>query len=120
MTNLIKPAKHLLFEDPKAVVSDPDGSMYAAQEWIETIERAKDFAISQSLTNSYSGDSTFNDISSTLSSPTSTLGNNEVLEGVNIPTAGRLRKGEVGDGESIKGRKRFSKRHSKNGLAAVF
>lgn len=78
--------------------------MYAAQEWIETIERAKDFAIGQSLTNSYSGDSTFNDLSSTLSSPTSTLGNNEALEGVNIPTAGRLRKGEMGDGESIKGR----------------
>jgi 3-phosphoinositide dependent protein kinase-1 len=102
------------------MISDPDGSMYAAQEWIETIERAKDFAISQSVTNSYSGDSTFNDLSSTLSSPTSTLGNGDALEGVNIPTAGRLRKGEIGDGESIKGRKRFSKRHSKNGLAAVF
>lgn len=100
------------------MASDPDGSMYAAREWIDSIERAKDFAIGQSLTNTYSGDSTFNELSSTLSSPTSTLGNNEALEGVNIPTTGRLRKGD--DGESIKGRKRFSKRHSKNGLAAVF
>ncbi|QDS67948.1 hypothetical protein FKW77_008894 [Venturia effusa] len=112
------PSKHLLFEDPKAVTSDPDGSMYAAREWIDTIERAKDFAIGQSLTNSYPGDSSFNDLGSTLSSPTSTIGNNEALEGVNIPATGRLRKGD--DGESIKGRKRFSKRHSKNGLAAVF
>jgi 3-phosphoinositide dependent protein kinase-1 len=116
---MYQPTKHLLFEDPKALPSDPDGSMYSAQEWVETIERAKDFVISQSLTNSYSGDSTLNDLSSALSSPTSTLGGDTALDGVNIPSA-RLRKGEHGDNESIKGRKRFSKRHSKNGLAAVF
>ena len=113
------PSKHLLFEDPKATTSDPDGSMYAAQEWLEAIEKAREFCISQSVTNSYSGDSVFNDLSSTLSSPTSTLGGENALDGVNIPTA-RLRKGDMGDGDSIKGRKRFSKRHSKNGLAAVF
>lgn len=93
--------------------------MYTAQEWVEAIERAKDFVISQSLQNSYSGDSTLNDLSSQLSSPTSTLGRDADFDGVNIPSA-RLRKGEHGDNESIKGRKRFSKRHSKNGLAAVF
>ena len=113
------PAKHLLFEDPKATPSDPDGSMYGAQEWMDAIERAREFAISQSMANSYSGDSAFNDLGSTLSSPTSTLGGDNTLDGVNIPTA-RLRKGEMGDQESLKGRKRFSKRHSKNGLAAVF
>jgi 3-phosphoinositide dependent protein kinase-1 len=84
------------------------------------LERARDFAVSQSLSNSYSGDSAFNDLSSTLSSPTSTLGGDAALDGVNIPTT-RLRKGHEGDTESItKGRKRFSKRHSKNGLAAAF
>lgn len=114
------PSKHLLFEDPEANPSDPDGSMYAAQEWMDSIEKAREFAISQSVANSYSGDSQFNDLSSQLSSPTSTLGEN-ALDGVNIPSA-RLRKGEFGDNESMKGqgRKRFSKRHSKNGLAAVF
>lgn len=129
--------KHLLFEDPKATTSDPDGSMYAAKEWLETIDKARkrskmrsshhsltadqarELAISQSLTNSYSGDSTFNDLSSTVSSPASTLGGDGALEGVNIP-AQRLRKDHEADNVSLKGRKRFSKRHSKNGLAAVF
>jgi 3-phosphoinositide dependent protein kinase-1 len=115
------PSKHLLFEDPKATPSDPDGSLYGTQEWMDAIEKAKEFAISQSMANSYSGDSAFNDLGSQLSSPASTLGGDNTLDGVNIPTAGgRLRKGEIGDQESLKGRKRFSKRHSKNGLAAVF
>ena len=108
-----------MFEDPKATISDPDGSKYSTQEWLDSIERAKEIAISQSMTNSYSGDSTFNDLSSTLSSPTSTLGGDAAFDGVNIPTSRHLRK-EHGDNESIKGRKRFSKRHSTNGLAAVF
>jgi len=119
LINNQQPHKHLLFEDPKASASDPDGSMYSAQEWVQTIEQAKDFVISQSLTHSYSGDSALNDLNSALSSPSSTLGGDTALDGVNIPTV-RLRKGEHGDTESIKGRKRFSKRHSKNGLAAVF
>ncbi|EON67507.1 AGC/PDK1 protein kinase [Coniosporium apollinis CBS 100218] len=110
--------KHLVFEDPKATTSDPDGSKYSAAEWLEAIERAKEFAISTSMTNSYSGDSTFNDLSSSLSSPSSTIGGDGALEGVNVPTARHLRKDP--DSDSVKGRKRFSKRHSKNGLAAVF
>lgn len=106
-----------MFEDPKATTSDPDGSKYSTQEWLEAIDQSRDYAISQSLANSYSGDSTLNDFNSSLSSPTSTLGGDSALEGVNIPTARHLRKE---DNESLKGRKRFSKRHSKNGLAAVF
>jgi 3-phosphoinositide dependent protein kinase-1 len=84
-----------------------------------TADQARELAISQSLTNSYSGDSTFNDLSSTVSSPASTLGGDGALDGVNIP-AQRLRKDHEADNVSLKGRKRFSKRHSKNGLAAVF
>jgi len=33
--------KHLLFEDPKATPSDPDGSMYAAKEWLEMLDKAR-------------------------------------------------------------------------------
>ncbi|KAF2493418.1 serine/threonine protein kinase-like protein [Lophium mytilinum] len=111
--------KHLVFEDPKATTSDPDGSKYSAQEWIDNIERARELAISQSMTNSYSSDSAFNDLASTISSPASTLGGDAAFDGPNIPTARHLRK-EHGDNDSMKGRKRFSRRHSKNGLAAVF
>jgi 3-phosphoinositide dependent protein kinase-1 len=68
------------------------------------------------MTNSYSGDAALNELGSSLSSPTSTMDGDAALEGVNIPTSRHLRK-DHGDAESIKGRKRFSKRHSKNGLA---
>ncbi|EOD43494.1 putative serine threonine protein kinase protein [Neofusicoccum parvum UCRNP2] len=39
--------KHLIFEDPKATPSDPEGSKYTAQEWLDALEQAKDFANSQ-------------------------------------------------------------------------
>ncbi|KAF2749851.1 Pkinase-domain-containing protein [Sporormia fimetaria CBS 119925] len=105
--------KQYVFEDPKSTPSDPNGSKYSTQEWLESIEQARDFA--QSMASSYS-DPTLNDLNSTFSSPTSTLGGDNALEGVNIPTARHLRK-DHGDADSLKGRKRFSKRHSKNGLA---
>ncbi|KAF2116228.1 kinase-like domain-containing protein [Lophiotrema nucula] len=108
--------RQFVFEDPKSTTSDPDGSKYSTQEWLDSIEQARDYAISQSMQNSYSGDSAINDLNSGFSSPSSTLGGDSALEGVNIPTARHLRK-EHGDADSIKGRKRFSKRHSKNGLA---
>lgn len=77
--------------------------------------------MSHSVANSYSGDSQYNDLGSSVSSPSSTVGAAEAS--VDRPASshqGRLRK-EQGDSESVKGRKpRFSKRHSKSGLAAVF
>lgn len=99
--------KQYVFEDPKSTTSDPDGSKYSTQEWLDSIEQAKDYAMSQSLANA---DSNFSDLNSALPSPAATL------DGVDIPTARHLRK-DQGDTESVKGRKRFSKRHSKNGLA---
>ena len=108
--------KQYVFEDPKSTTSDPNGSKFYTQEWLDSIEQARDYAISQSMTNSYTGDPALNDLNSALSSPTSTLGGDSALEGVNIPTTRMLRK-EQADSDSLKGRKRFSKRHSKNGLA---
>lgn len=89
------------------------------------IDRAKEIALSQSAANSYSGESVYNDLASSVSSPASATGAEG--EGSGGPSGyggkeGRntLRK-EQGDTESLKGRKpRFSKRHSKSGLAAVF
>ncbi|KAF2096957.1 Pkinase-domain-containing protein [Rhizodiscina lignyota] len=132
--NLItsKKDKHYVFEDPKATTADPDGSKYSTAEWMDSLERARDLALSHSLSNSYSGDSGLNDLSSTMSSPNSTLGVQDQIEGVNIPIGTRhlMRKKDRrdetdNDGESVrslggKGRKRFSRRQSKNGLAAVF
>ena len=103
--------KQFVFEDPKSTTSDPDGSKYSTQDWLQALEHARDIALSQSVANS--ADGPLNDLNSSISSPTSTLGGDTVLEGVNIPTARHLRK----DDEPAKGLKRFSKRHSKNGLA---
>lgn len=108
--------KQYVFEDPKSTTSDPDGSKYYSQEWLDSIEQARDYALSQSVANPFAGDVALNDLNSTMSSPTSTLGGDSALDGVNIPTARHLRK-DQGDSDSMKGRKRFSKRHSKNGLA---
>lgn len=107
-----------MFEDPKSTTSDPDGSKYSSQEWLDSIEQARDYAFSQTMQGSYAEDAALSELRSDLPSPTSTLGGDAALDGVNIPAArhGHLRK-EQGDAESLKGRKRFSKRHSKNGLA---
>ena len=43
--------KQVIFEDPKSTTSDPDGSKYTSQEWIDCIEQARDYALSQAPTS---------------------------------------------------------------------
>lgn len=116
LANILQRDKQFVFEDPKSTTSDPDGSKYSTQEWLDSIDNAREYAFSQS-TNPFAGDSSLNDLGSSMTSPDSTLGGDSALEGVNIPTARHLRKDHGGDTDSVKSRKRFSKRHSKNGLA---
>jgi 3-phosphoinositide dependent protein kinase-1 len=106
--------KQFIFEDPKSTTSDPDGSKYSSQEWLDSIDNAREYAFSQSVSNPFSGDATLNELGSSMPSQTSLTGDS-ALEGVNIPTSRHLRKDH--DNDSVKSRKRFSKRHSKNGLA---
>ncbi|EUC32702.1 hypothetical protein COCCADRAFT_97981 [Bipolaris zeicola 26-R-13] len=109
--------KQYVFEDTKSTTSDPEGSKYSTQEWLDSIEQARDYAFSQTMSNSYSADASLSELVSNHTTPTSTLGADSALESVNIPASrhGHLRK--EGDTDSVKGRKRFSKRHSRNGLA---
>ena len=80
-----------------------------------------------SLTGSYSGDSLLNPIDSSMSSPVDSLGGDAAMP-MSGPSVERhhqmrhtLRKHSDENGDvGMKGRKRFSKRHSKSGLAAVF
>lgn len=81
-------------------------------------------AASQNHSGAYSAEEAFREISSGFSSHANTLDRNS-----DIPSEGnthhhhapgRLVKHQVTDSESTKGKKRFSRRHSKNGLAAVF
>lgn len=117
--NILQRDKQYVFEDPKSTTSDPDGSKYSSQEWLDSIEQARDYAFAQTMTNSYAGDASLNELVSNHPSPTSTLGGDSALEGVNIPASrhGHHLRKDQGDADSMKGRKRFSKRHSKNGLA---
>lgn len=80
-------------------------------------------ALTQQSVGPYSADDAFRDLSSGFSSHANTLDRSSELQTENnAPPSGRnhLVKHQGPDSESAKGKKRFSKRHSKNGLAAVF
>nr|POF15368.1 serine/threonine-protein kinase ksg1 [Quercus suber] len=117
LTRFMQKEKHLIFEDPRATTSDPAGSKYSTQEWIDTLEQARELALSiRSIASSYSG---------SITSPTDSIsGESVTLQGANERHALRQTLRRAGEDEysnsAFKGRKRFSKRHSKSGLAAVF
>lgn len=98
----------------------------SAQEWLDGLTRARDIAISlQNSNNSYSNDDALNMSSSALSSHGSTMDQSTDLS-PHSASHGHSGRGMLhkqhsgGDTESLKGRKRFSKRQSKSGLTAVF
>ncbi|KAJ3531674.1 hypothetical protein NM208_g8774 [Fusarium decemcellulare] len=64
---------HYTFEEVKSSSPPPEGGS-AAADWVECLERARDLALSQSMAPSYGGDNGFADMSSQVSSPSSTLG----------------------------------------------
>lgn len=111
--------KHFVFEEPKNGSPSATSSTTSIQEWIDTLDRAKELAMSQQ-SSTYSGDE-YRDLSSGFSSQANTLDHSSELQTEVQPSMrATLRKNSGGDNDSLKGKKRFSKRHSKNGLAAVF
>ncbi|KAL2195667.1 kinase-like domain-containing protein [Corynascus similis CBS 632.67] len=116
---------HYTFEEPKSSQQNSD-TRYSVDEWIEALERAKDLAISQNLIGSYSSDNGFGDMSSSMSSPASTMGGgltNYAEGGYSVSDrSGRnqLSKSQGSLEEVNVKRNRFSKRQSKNGLGAAF
>ncbi|KAH6656437.1 hypothetical protein BKA67DRAFT_590488 [Truncatella angustata] len=75
---------HYTFEEPKAANS-LDPSRPTADDWLECLAQAKDMAVSQNMSGAYNGDNGFGDMSSSMSSPASTLGgNNAYGEGFGI------------------------------------
>lgn len=89
-------------------------------------------ALAQQSAGPYSAEEAFRDISSGFSSHANTLDRtSDIQQNENTNhnqnhshghSSGRnhLVKHQATDSESTKGKKRFSRRHSKNGLAAVF
>jgi len=98
-------------------------------EWIESLDTAKDFALSQNIVASYRNDD-FGDMSSSMSSPASTLGGRVTYpdgfgEGFSVSDRGgrtQLSRSQASldDATTERKRNRFSKRQSKNGLGAQF
>lgn len=120
---------HYSFEDVKSSATTAESTKTSAHEWLESIERAKDLALSQNMLGSYNSDVGYDNISSTVSSSNSTLHGNPVYpEGFNISDrSGRnhLSKSQASLGGEEQGEKpgkknRFSKRQSKNGLSTPF
>ncbi|CAI7619097.1 unnamed protein product [Penicillium palitans] len=114
--------KHYVFEDPKPSSSNIGATAVQVQEWLDALDRSREMA-SQQQSAGFSDDA-FRDLSSGFPSPANTLDRSSDMQKDDRgpPQSGRnhLVKQHTGDAESTKGRKRFSKRHSKNGLAAVF
>lgn len=104
--------RHYTFEDTKSNTGDTGSSVRSTDEWMTWIESAREHVESQSLASSYSGGSRYNGIS-----PMSPIeGPDNGGEG---GMSHRVLRREANDSDSMT-RKRFSKRHSKNGLQAVF
>jgi 3-phosphoinositide dependent protein kinase-1 len=120
---LEKNGVHYTFEEAKAANSF-DSSRPTADDWLESLEQAKDMAISQNITGSYSSENGFGDMSSSMSSPASTFGGNAGFsEGFGISDRsqrGHLSKSQISLEEPSTKRNRFSKRQSKQGLGSAF
>ncbi len=129
-TNGTQRDKQYTFEDPKPSSTDPMATAISTQDWLEALDRAKELAASHSAQSSYNVDGaygetdSFNISSSALSSHASTLDHHiqdvNPLEATSYHRGTLLKQHSAADSESLKGRKRFSKRQSKSGLAAVF
>jgi 3-phosphoinositide dependent protein kinase-1 len=120
-TDMLQGGIHYTFEEPKSSSKD---SQFSVTEWIESLERAKDLALSQNSLRSYSSENGFGD--SAMSSPASTLGGRANFpDGFSVSDRSQrnqLSKSQASlDGiETNVKRNRFSKRQSKNGLGAAF
>ncbi|KAJ5499785.1 hypothetical protein N7453_008836 [Penicillium expansum] len=114
--------KHYVFEDPKPSSSNIGATAVQVQEWLDALDRSREMA-SQQQSAGFSDDA-FRDLSSGFPSPANTIDRTSDMQkddrGPPSSSRNHLVKQQTGDTESTKGRKRFSKRHSKNGLAAVF
>jgi 3-phosphoinositide dependent protein kinase-1 len=95
----------------------------SVSDWIESLERAKDLALSQNSLGSYGNESAFG---SSMSSPASTLGGRSAFpEGFSV--SDRSQRNQLSKSQASLDREeppvrrnRFSKRQSKNGLGAAF
>ncbi|KAK2740203.1 pkb-activating kinase-like protein [Myotisia sp. PD_48] len=111
--------KHFVFDEAKNASNDSGSSAVSAQEWVDALDCAKEMASMHSIPDSATGDSRFRDLSSDVSSHANTLSHSDELP-ANQRTTLTKNQNNDSDSISVKAKKRFSRRHSKNGLSAVF
>ncbi|KAF4125949.1 3-phosphoinositide dependent protein kinase-1 [Geosmithia morbida] len=119
--------QHYTFEDTKNS-SSVDEQRASADEWVECLERACDYATSQNMNPSYNGENGFGDMTSAMSSPSSSTlggrgnGGHEVFGVSDRYGRGHMGKSQVSldDPSPAPKRNRFSKRQSRNGLESAF
>jgi len=119
--------KHLTFDliPPAGVPSDPTATKYSAEEWLEELGQAREMAAlaAASAASSYSGRSTAEAEADAEAHHhhAPSMPNGERSTGQHhLRQTMRGEDGGGGGGGVWAGRKRFSKRNSKSGLAAVF
>lgn len=129
-TDEVQRDKHYTFEDlkPSASAAETSTSAVSTQEWLDVIDTAKEIVTSQGMSESafqpdnmgspsvlsHSSTLELNELEST--SPSHGLGSSYGHSSRGVLT----KQNTSGDNDSLKGRKRFSKRQSKSGLTAVF
>ncbi|KAI0403033.1 kinase-like domain-containing protein [Xylaria palmicola] len=110
---------HWTFEDVKAPSSlDPSGPM--PQDWVETLQQAKDFSISMNMAGSYANENGLGDMTSSMSSPASTFGPDGYTVGDRSHRNPLSRSQASLEDTTTTKRNRFSKRQSKQGLGSAF
>ncbi|KAI8630848.1 Pkinase-domain-containing protein [Xylariaceae sp. FL1651] len=110
---------HYTFEEVKAPSSlDPPGP--TPDDWIESLQQAKDFALSMNVSGSYASDNGFGEISSSMSSPASTFGPDSYSVNDRSHRNHLSRSQASLEDTGTSKRNRFSKRQSKQGLGSAF
>lgn len=117
MTNDTQGGYHYAFEDVKGVT--PESGAASADEWVESLDRAKDIAMSREILLGGS-EKDFSDLSSPVPSPSNSMAGRStgrVNSGDRQPRNHLTKK----DGDEGSSRKNiFSKRQSRNGLGSAF
>ena len=110
------------FDDVRASTNPVESSKASAEDWIATLDRARDIALAQDVAGSYHSDNGL-EMDSSRSSPNSTIHG-----GAYPKSSDRLRNNltrsqaslNEESSETKKKAHRFSKRQSKNGLSTPF
>lgn len=113
---------HYTFEDIK-VPASPDPPRPSAEDWIESLQQAKEYALDLAAT--YGDNNGLGEMSSSMSSPASTFAGNGGYSGdysIGDRSHRNIGKSQASleDPSSTPKRHRFSKRQSKQGLGSAF